>query len=65
VQPPIPVALIVGLVHLPDAGGQPLVLHSTLRPFAGGALIVGGRRHVQGLTDRLDAEALAVAGSWR
>ena len=56
----VAVALVVRLVHLADPAGQPLVLDPARRPLAGRALVVRGRRHVQGLTDRLDAEARAM-----
>jgi hypothetical protein len=47
-------------MHLADPAGQPLILDPTSGLLAGLALLVRGRRHVLGLTDRLDAEALAI-----
>jgi hypothetical protein len=47
-------------VHRTDPIEQPLVFNDARRPLAGLALLVGGRRHVQGPADRLDAEAAAV-----
>jgi hypothetical protein len=60
VHAPRAVALEVLRVDLADAGGQPLVGHGPVRALPGLALMVGGRRHVQGLTDRLDAETVAL-----
>ena len=57
---PVAVGEVVGRVHLPDPLEQPLILDDSLGALPGGALVVGGRRHVQGPADRLDAEAAAV-----
>ncbi len=54
---PVAVGLVVFLVRRSDPRQQPLVLDLPGRALAGGALVVGGRRHVQGLADGLDAEA--------
>ena len=59
-HPPRPIGQIVGLVELPNVGEQALVLDTTSRAPAGCSLVVSGRRHAQGLADRLDPEALAV-----
>src|SRR5215207_9688006 len=55
-----PVGVVVGRVQLADPGEQPLVLDRSRRPAAAGALVVRGRRHAQGPTDRLDPEAATV-----
>jgi hypothetical protein len=39
---------------------EPLVLDPPRRALASPSLAISGRRHVQGLTDRLDAEAAAI-----
>jgi hypothetical protein len=57
---PIAVGVVVGGVRLPDPVQEPFVVDGTLAALAAGALVVGGRRHVQGPADRLDAEARAV-----
>ncbi len=59
-SPPVTVSAVVGGMDLLDASEQPLVLDDTPRALTGGALVVGGRRHAQGLADRLDAEEAAV-----
>jgi hypothetical protein len=56
----VAVGVVIGRVHLADPLKQPLILHRPGRPLPRGALIVGGRRHVQGPADRLDAEAATV-----
>jgi hypothetical protein len=56
----IPVGEVVGLVRGLDHAEQPLVVDHTLRSLPRGALVVGGRRHVQHPADRLDTEAAAV-----
>src|SRR5438093_7015966 len=60
-HPPVTVGVIVGGVQLADPLEQPLVLDGASRAAAACPLVVGGRRHVQGLADRLDPEALALA----
>src|SRR3954470_23209804 len=57
---PVAVGVVVGGVDALDLPEQPLVLDGSPGALAGGALVVGGRRHVQGPADRLDAEAAAV-----
>ena len=59
-HPPVAVGVVVGRVQLADDAEQPLVLHGPGRARPAGALVVGGRRHVQDPADRLDAEAAAV-----
>jgi len=59
-HPPRAVREVVPLVHLPDPSEQPLVLELASRTLAASPLVVRGRRHAQGLTDRLDPEALAL-----
>jgi hypothetical protein len=59
-HPAVAVGVVVGGVHLPDPVQEPFVVDGALGALAGGALVVGGRRHVQGPADRLDAEARAV-----
>jgi hypothetical protein len=53
----IPVGLIVGPVYLPDALQQPLVGGLKGRTLTAATLVVGGRRHGQTPTDRLDRDA--------
>src|SRR5581483_5243618 len=60
-HPPGAVGEVVARVDLPDQLEQPLVLDRTSRALAAAALVVGGRRHVQGLADRLDPEAPALS----
>jgi len=60
VHAPVPVALVVGLVHVADPAGQPLILDPASGPLAGRSLVIRGRRHVQDLTDRLDPEAITM-----
>jgi hypothetical protein len=59
-RPPVPVGVVVGRVQALDALQQPLVADDASGSRTGGALVVRGRRHVQGPADRLDAEAAAV-----
>src|SRR5207245_2070926 len=58
--PPVTVGLVVVLVRLSDHGEQPLILEGSWRASTMAALVVGGRRHAQGLADRLDTEAAAM-----
>src|SRR5215203_1595309 len=51
--------VVLGM-QLADPAEQPLIIDRPGGPLAGGALVVGGRRHVQDPADRLDAEAAAV-----
>src|SRR5712691_6040845 len=46
-------------MQLADPLEQSLVIDRPRRALAGGALVVGGRRHAQGPTDGLDPEVLA------
>jgi hypothetical protein len=48
----------VALVRL--QAGEPLILDPAGGPLAARTLTVSGRRHVQDLTDRLDAELVAI-----
>src|SRR3954447_6943368 len=57
---PVAVGVVVGGVDALDLPEQPLGLDGSPGALAGGALVVGGRRHVQDPADRLDAEAAAV-----
>jgi hypothetical protein len=57
---PRSVGVGVGRVKLADPVQQPLVLDRSARASAGLAVVIGGRRHVQGPADRLDPEATAV-----
>lgn len=57
---PVPVRVVVGGVNLLDQREQALILNDPLRALAGGALVVRGRRHAQGLADRLDPKATAM-----
>ncbi len=59
-HPPRPVGEVVALMDLPDQLEQPLVLDPTGRQLTGRSVVVGGRRHAQGLADRLDPEAAAL-----
>jgi hypothetical protein len=59
-HPPGAVGVVVGRVQLPDPLQESLVLDRPCRPFAGAALVIGGRRHVRDPADGLDAEAAAV-----
>src|SRR5829696_8684898 len=59
-HPPGAVGEVVARVDPPDQLEQPLVLDRTSRALAATTLVVGGRRHVQGLADRLDPEAPAL-----
>ena len=59
-RPPVAVAVVVGAMQALDAIKQPLVPEGPCGSGARGAVVVGGRRHVQGPADRLDAEAAAV-----
>ena len=59
-HPPRSVGVVVGRVQLADPRQQPLVLDRSGRALAGGALVVGGRRHAQDPADGLDTEAAAV-----
>ncbi|HEU4702376.1 MAG TPA: hypothetical protein VFS37_07825 [Conexibacter sp.] len=52
--------MVVGRGDLLDPSQQPLVVDLARGSGAGGALVVGGRRHAQDPADRLDAEALTV-----
>jgi hypothetical protein len=54
------VGVVVRSVGRRDPAEQPLVLDRPRGAPAGSALVVGGRRHVQGPADRLDAEAIAM-----
>ena len=56
----IAVGVVVGGVQLADRPEQPLVSDRAPRALPAGAVVVGGRRHVQDPADRLDAEAAAV-----
>ena len=56
----VAVGAVVALGDLLDQREQPLVAGGPLRALPGFAVVVGGRRHVQGLADRLDPEARAV-----
>ena len=47
-------------VQLLDPRQQPLIFDGALRALAAGALVEGGRRHVQDPADRLDAKAHAL-----
>src|SRR5947207_6798393 len=60
-HPPVAVGVVVSGLQLADPLEQPLVIDSASRATAACPLLVGGRRHTQGLTDRLDPEALALA----
>jgi hypothetical protein len=59
-RPAVTVGLVVLLVRLSDHREQPLILDGPRRALTARALIVGGRRHAQGPTDRLDPEATAM-----
>jgi hypothetical protein len=59
-HPPRSIGEVVGSVDLLDPLEQELIVHRALRSRAGGALIVGGRRHAQGPADGLDPEAISV-----
>jgi hypothetical protein len=56
----VAIAVKVGGVQTLDLLQQPLVPDRPRRALAAGALVIRGRRHAQGLADRLDAEAAAV-----
>src|SRR3954468_8151878 len=56
----VAVGVVVVEVDLLDEGEQPLIPGGSRRAGAGGAVVVGGRRHVQDPADRLDPEARAV-----
>ena len=60
VHAPVPVTLVVGAMHVPDPGGQPLVLDPACGSLAGRSLVIRGRRHAQGPADRLDPETVAM-----
>ena len=47
-------------MDLPDHLEQPLVRNPTGRPLAARSPVVRGRRHAQGLADRLDPEAVTL-----
>src|ERR1700682_3793243 len=47
-------------MQLADCSEQALILEHPSRALPSPSLVVGGRRHVQGLTDLLDPEAAAV-----
>jgi hypothetical protein len=59
-HPPRSIGEVVGSVDLADPIKQPVIVNRALRSRAGGALIVGGRRHAQGPADGLDPEAISV-----
>src|SRR5204863_6138743 len=59
-HPPVAVGVVVRGVQLADPREQPLVLDRARRAAAARPPVVGGRRHVQGLADRLDPEVLAL-----
>src|SRR5215204_2347790 len=59
-HPPISVGVVVARMQLADPGQQPLVFNRPVRAAAAGALVVRGRRHAQGRTDRLDPEEATV-----
>src|SRR5271165_581749 len=59
-HPPGSVGVVVACVQLADDTEQPFILDPTGRALPGCPLVVGGRRHAQGLADRLDPETSAV-----
>jgi hypothetical protein len=59
-HPPRSEGVVVGRVDRLDPFEQPLVIDPAARAAAGGALVVGRRRHAQGPADRLDPEAAAM-----
>src|SRR5204862_4981640 len=59
-HPPGGVGEVVALMDQLDQSEQPFVLELAGRALTARALVVGGRRHAQGQTDRLDPEALAL-----